>query len=132
MNFNKTTSYALNVLYYMAENENRVCSANFLHEELDIPHQYLRHLRTHLSKSGFIPGRRGREGGFILKKKVNEIYLADIIDSIEGLDVFNTCIMGFSECPFDNECAMHETWIKTRDDIINILKTTSLAEFKKR
>ncbi|MCD4770666.1 MAG: Rrf2 family transcriptional regulator, partial [Bacteroidales bacterium] len=107
-------------------------SANFLHEELDIPHQYLRQLLTNLSKSGFIIGTRGREGGFILGKKVDEIYLAEIIDSIEGLEMFNTCIMGFKECPFDNKCAMHETWIETRDNIISILKNTSLAEFKKK
>lgn len=116
----------------MAEHENKICSANFLHEKLDIPHQYLRQLLTSLSKSGFIIGTRGREGGFILGKKVDEIYLAEIIDSIEGLEMFNTCIMGFKECPFDNECAMHETWIETRDNIISILKNTSLAEFKRK
>lgn len=130
MNFSKTTSYAMNVLNYMAEHPDTVCSASFLHEELDIPHQYLRSLLTNLSKSGFLKGTRGREGGFILDKAINEIFLADIIDSIEGLDVFSTCIMGFKACPFDNQCAMHETWMETRDRIIDILKNTSLAEFR--
>jgi Rrf2 family protein len=114
----------------MAEHPEKLCSALFLHNELGIPHQYLRQLLTSLSKSGFIQSVRGREGGFILSKPIDKIYLADIIDSIEGLDVFSTCIMGFNECPFDNKCAMHETWMKTRDDIINILKSTSLADFR--
>ncbi len=131
MNFNKTTSYSLNVLNYMAEHSETICSANFLHEELGIPHQYLRHLLTDLSKSGFIKGTRGRDGGFLLNMPMDKITLADIIDSVEGLDVFSTCIMGFEACPFDNKCAMHETWMETRDNIINILKTTSLEDFRK-
>ena len=131
MNFSKTTSYSLSVLNYMAEHPEKQFSANFLHEELGIPHQYLRHLLTNLSKSGFLKGSRGREGGFTLNKSIDKIFLADIIDSVEGLSVFSTCIMGFKDCPFDNKCAMHETWMETRDRIIDILKSTSLADFKK-
>lgn len=132
MNFSKTTSYSLSVLNYMSEHPDKLYSANFLQEELDIPHQYLRHLLTSLSKSGFLKGSRGREGGFMLSKPTDEIFLADIIDSTEGLDVFNTCIMGFKECPFENTCTMHETWVDTRERIIDILKTTSLADFREK
>lgn len=132
MNFSKTTSYSLSVLNYMAEHPNKLFSANFLQKELGIPHQYLRHLLTSLSKNGFLKGSRGREGGFMLSKPTKEIFLADIIDSTEGLEVFNTCIMGFKECPFDNTCTMHETWMETRERIIDILKTTSLADFREK
>ena len=132
MNFSKTTSYSLNVLNYMAEHNGQLFSAATLHKELGIPHQYLRHLLTTLSKDGFIKGSRGRDGGFMLNKATDEIFLADIIDAVEGLDVFSTCIMGFQACPFDEKCAMHETWMETRDRIINILKTTSLADFRKK
>ena len=113
----------------MSEHKEKVCSASFLHEELGIPHQYLRQLLTNLSKSGFIEGTRGREGGFKLSKNIGDIYLADIIDSIEGLDVFNICIMGFRECPFEKQCAMHETWIEIRGKIIDMLRKTSLENF---
>jgi len=115
----------------MAEHDTKRFSAAALHKELGIPHQYLRHLLTTLSKRGFITGSRGREGGFTLIKPINEIFLADIIDAVEGLDVFSTCIMGFQACPFDHKCAMHETWTETRDKIIAILKNTSLEDFRK-
>lgn len=132
MNFSKTTSYSLNVLNYMAEHPEGVFAASKLHEELGIPHQYLRQILTALSKAGFVTGSRGREGGFRLSKPTDRIFLADIIDSVEGLDVFSTCIMGFKACPFDNTCAMHETWMKTRESILDILKTTSLADFMQK
>lgn len=128
MNLTKTTSYSLNVLSYMAQNRNEVCSANYLHKKLDIPHQYLRQLLTKLSKSGFIHSSRGRNGGFVFSKEISQIYIADIIDSVEGLESFNKCILGFTDCPFDVKCSMHDFWEKTRGSIINELKTTSLAD----
>ncbi len=112
----------------MAQNRNEVCSANYLHKKLDIPHQYLRQLLTKLSKSGFIHSSRGRNGGFVFSKEISQIYIADIIDSVEGLESFNKCILGFTDCPFDVKCSMHDFWEKTRGSIINELKTTSLAD----
>lgn len=129
MNFNKTTSYSFAILNHMAENEGKVYSATLLHKELDIPHQYLRNLLTKLAGAGFISGTRGREGGFILARRKEDIFLADIVEAIEGLDMFATCIMGFHKCPFDEKCAMHDTWMGIRSDIIKVLKETSLATF---
>ncbi|NVO11829.1 MAG: Rrf2 family transcriptional regulator [Bacteroidales bacterium] len=128
MNLTKTTSYSLNVLNYMAQNREVICSANYLHEKLKIPHQYLRQLLTKLSKDGFIHSTRGRNGGFVFSKKISEIFLADIIESTEGLDSFNKCMLGFSDCPFDSKCAMHDFWVDTRERIINELKTKSLED----
>ena len=128
MNLSKTTSYSLNVLSYMAQNRDAICSANFLFEKLNIPHQYLRQLLTKLSKSGFIHSTRGRNGGFVFSKDISKIFIADIIDSVEGLESFNKCILGFTNCPFNTKCSMHDFWEKTRSDIINELKTKSLAD----
>jgi Rrf2 family protein len=131
MNFSKTTSYALSVLSFMADHEGGKYSARKLNEELEIPWPYLRQLLTSLSKSGFIYSVQGRNGGFVLKKPASEIVLADIIDTVEGLNVFGTCIMGFKKCPFDHTCAMHEVWAETRQSILNVLKNTTLAEMTK-
>jgi len=111
----------------MAKNKDVVCSANYLHKKLKIPHQYLRQLLTKLSKSGFIHSTRGRNGGFVFSRKINKIFVADIIESVEGLESFNKCILGFTECPLDDQCSMHKFWEETREKIIKELKNTSLA-----
>ena len=131
MNFSKTTSYALSVLSFLAEHEGENFSAKKLNEVLEIPWPYLRQLLTKLSKSGFICSTRGRNGGFQLAKAPDQIILADIIDSTEGLNVLGTCIMGFKKCAFNHSCAMHEVWEETRANILNILNTTSLDQLKK-
>jgi Rrf2 family protein len=128
MNFTKTTSYSLNILSYMAKHEDNKMSASYLHEKLNIPYSYLRTILSDLSVSGFINGSRGRKGGFILGKDISEIYLADIIEATEGLDSFDRCVMGFSQCPFNCGCPMHPVWVKMRTEILNVLKKTSLND----
>jgi len=131
MNFSKTTSYALSVLSFMAEHEGEKYSAKNLHEHLKIPWPYLRQLLTSLSKSGFIQSIQGRNGGFFLQKPADKIILAEIIDSVEGLNVLGTCIMGLEKCPFNHTCAMHEVWAETRENILKVLNNTTLAQLKK-
>ena len=131
MNFSKTTSYAISVLSYMARHQHEKYSAKKLNEILEIPWPYLRQLLTSLSKSGFIYSTQGRNGGFQLNKPAEQIILAEIIDSVEGLNVFGTCIMGFKECPFDHTCAMHEVWEDTRNSILKVLNNTTLDQLLK-
>lgn len=131
MNFSKTTAYALQILEFLARNEKEQFSATDLHRRLNIPRQYLRQLLTSLSKSGFIHSTRGRHGGFALSRESDKIFIADIIDAVEGTDVFGRCIIGLAECPFDGACAMHEAWQTARAGMVNVLKNTSLADLRK-
>jgi len=131
MNFSKTTSYAISVLSFMADHDGETYSAKKLNEILEIPRPYLRQLLTNLSKCGFIYSTQGRNGGFQLQKPADQIVLAEIIDSVEGLNVLDTCIMGFKKCPFNHTCAMHAVWEETRDNILMVLNNTTLDQLKK-
>ena len=130
MNFSKTTSYALSVLSFLADHPGKNYSAKKLNEVLEIPWPYLRQLLTKLSKSGFIFSVQGRKGGFQLQKPADQIVLAEIIESVEGLNVLDTCIMGFNKCPFNHTCAMHEVWEEARNSILKVLNNTNLAQLK--
>ncbi len=129
MILSKTTLYALKILHLMASEKKEIYSGSYLHDRLGIPLQYLRQLLTTLSKNGYIKSHRGRNGGFEFNKDPKEIFVADVIDSVEGLDAFNTCFLNFEECPFDNPCALHNAWQESRERIISVLKTTSIANF---
>jgi Rrf2 family iron-sulfur cluster assembly transcriptional regulator len=131
MNFSKTSAYALKILSFMADSGNGMFSAQYLNRKLNIPYPYLRQLLTRLTTKGFIRSTRGRKGGFTFSRDIHTIYVADVIDSVEGLEVFNTCMVGFETCPFNHTCPLHETWTETRKSIIDVLNRTSLADFKK-
>ena len=131
MNFSKTTEYAMRVLSHMAIKDKELYSAQYLHETLSIPQKYLRKLLTNLSKKGLINSSKGRNGGFSFSKDINDIYIIDIIEAVEGFEVFQPCFFGFEKCFLDKKCVMHSKWAKLRKSLKEIFSETSLGDFKK-
>ncbi len=130
MFISKTSEYALRILTYMALNNETQFSAQKLYEELDIPKRYLMRLLTDLSKSGFIAAIRGRSGGYVFAKPLDTIYFSEIIDSVEGLQSFEGCVLGNTVCPIDKPCAMHQIWEKPKQAFLETIKKTTLADLK--
>ena len=132
MILNKTTEYALTILGFMAVSEEEIFSAEYMHEKLDIPRRYLRKLLTDLSKLGFINSAKGRKGGFVFAKPLEEINLSLIIRTVEGMEVMGNCILGHHNCKEDQPCVMHETWLEARSKMLDTLSNTTLKELKER
>jgi Rrf2 family protein len=128
MNFSKTTEYALRILAFMAKEESTLYSANDIYENLNIPFRYLRKLLTLLSKSGLLISIQGKHGGYKISKNPNEISLLTIINISGDSPVSNECFFGFQNCAVDDKCAMHDKWTAVRENMIDVLNSTSLAE----
>ena len=132
MNFNKTTIYAFKVLILMAHNDQEDYSSTFLSEKLNIQMRYLRRLLTDLSKAGFISSKRGKNGGFVFAKSIKNIYLSDIIDAVEGIEKFNSCMLEPNECNKIGKCSFHDAFGEIKNKMVDALKTTSLFDLKEK
>ncbi len=130
MNFSKTTTYALRVLIFMANNDQIEITAGLLSSKLKIQPRYLRRLLTDLVKSGFIQSKRGKNGGFTFAKSINSIYLSDIIDAVEGIKKFDSCFLGNEDCDLIVKCDFHNLFNDTRKNMIDTLKTNTLHNLK--
>lgn len=116
----------------MALSDEEIFSAEYLHEKLNIPRRYLRKLLTDLSKLGFICSGKGRKGGFVIAKPLEEINLSSIIASVEGAEIMGSCLLGHQHCKEDEPCVMHETWLDAKTKMMDILSKTTLKELKER
>lgn len=132
MILSRTTEYALAVLSFMATRNHELYTAELLHQELQIPRQYLRRLLTDLSKKGFIVSTRGRNGGFVFARDMSTINIAQIIDAMEGADAMNTCLLGFTACVAGHPCVMHNLWAEARLKMIETLTKTTLADLNEK
>jgi Rrf2 family transcriptional regulator, iron-sulfur cluster assembly transcription factor len=132
MFFTKTSTYALRVLILMAEDETRSYSANDIYKTLNIKLRYLRKLMTDLTRYGFVTSSRGRNGGYVFARKAETIYLADIIDAVEGFDSFSSCILGVTDCKLNPSCSMHELWQGIKAEMIRTLSTTTLLDLRQK
>lgn len=132
MTLSKTTEYALRVLALMAQDTEKMYSSAQLHNELKIPKKYLQRLLTDLSKNKLIKSIQGRSGGYIFAKKIEKIFLSDIINAVEGFSIVPSCFFGFGKCALDNPCAMHDEWVKSQEGLIKVLRTTSLKDLSQK
>lgn len=128
MILSQTTEYALRALALMSQDERATYSSTFLHERLGIPRKYLQRLLTGLTKRGLIRSVRGRNGGYVFARSIKRIYLAQIIDAVEGFERIPSCLFGFKECPLNSPCALHDLWSGSQLTLIRALSTTSLAD----
>jgi Rrf2 family protein len=128
MKLSKTSEYALRILIYMAHVPDQLYTAKQLVKELKVSDKYLRRLMTDLSKSGFIRSIQGRDGGYTFIKSPDDIMLFDIIDSVEGMDKLNGCLLGFEKCSGTDPCAMHYLWVDVRTDLNKVFRETRLSD----
>lgn len=131
MFFNKTTTYALRIMVFMTMHDEEYTSAQQIHETLDIPKKYLMRLLTTLTKHNFIKSTKGRNGGYSFNKKLDKIFLSEIVDSIEGLDLLEKCTLGVKDCKLDNTCVLQKVLCETRQKMLQKLLTTNLNDLKK-
>jgi len=101
-------------------------SAAFINEKIDIPYKYLTMLMTKLAKADLLEVTRGRNGGFSLSRKVDEIYLVDVLNAIDENNCTN-CAFSESDCDEFNPFSLHDVYKIPKQALVDMLTTTSLA-----
>ena len=130
MNFSKTTEYALQILGFMAADENKLYSANELFENLKIPFRYLRKQLTIMTKSQLLVSIQGKEGGYKIFKNTEQLTLLNIIEATGDNVISNNCFFGFGSCALTEKCAMHDKWTAIQQNINEVLSSTKLSDLK--
>jgi Rrf2 family protein len=126
MFLSNTAQYAVRILLYMANDPEKKYSAAELIQKLKISDKYLRRIMTDMAKAGFIESISGRKGGYIFKKNVEEIKLSEIIFSFEDQLKFDQCLLGLENCGDDHPCKLHSSWKCIKEDLVNLLNSTTL------
>ena len=124
--FSKTAQNAFRIVIFMSSDTERLFSAAYIHEKIDIPYKYLTMLMTKLAKAGLLEVTRGRNGGFSLNREVTDIYLIDILNAI-GENNCTNCAFTESECDELNPCSLHDVYKVPKQALVDMLITTSLA-----
>ena len=96
-------------------------------EVVDVPQSYLSKLLQILVRDGLVRSQRGVGGGFQLARKAETISLFDIVESLERIERWNGCFLGNAVCSDQSPCAMHCRWIVVRQDYLQLLRQTNLA-----
>ncbi len=100
--------------------------------KLSIPKEFVSKILQSLTESGIIYSKKGKSGGFALAKDPKNIRLIDIVAAIDGLSVFNNCVLGFPNCSPENPCPLHAKWGELRSNAYNMLTDETIDQFKEK
>ena len=129
--FSKKCEYAIQAILLMAASENDcVCPAEDISNRLNIPKEFISKILQSLTESGIIESKKGKFGGFKLAKHPSKIRLIDVVKAIDGLESFNSCVLGFPNCSTENPCPLHEKWGVLREKAYEMLSEENLEHFK--
>lgn len=126
MFLSNTAQYAVRILLYMANDPEKKYAAAELIQKLKISDKYLRRIMTDMAKAGFIESISGRKGGYIFKRKIEEIKLSEIVFTFEDQQKFDQCLLGLENCGDEHPCKLHSSWKCIKGDLVNLLNNTTL------
>ncbi|TVQ04215.1 MAG: Rrf2 family transcriptional regulator [Balneolaceae bacterium] len=126
--FSASCHYGLQAMFYIALHsaQDKNVELSEIAETQNIPKHFLSKILQLLVKNKLLISMRGPNGGFRLSRSPEKICLLQIVEAIDGLDIFKQCGIGFRECDDKNPCPIHEEYKKSRETVFNLFKNKTL------
>ena len=128
--FSKKCEYGLQAILYLAsKNDKEFFSAKEIARDLKIPKEFVSKILQSLVNYKIVGSKKGKNGGFFLAKKPSHIRLIDIVEAIDGNEVFERCVLGFPGCSSNTPCPVHNQWGKLRKMAYEMLSAETIDKF---
>ena len=131
--FSKKCEYGMQAILYLAvQGKGTLVSSDEISKILKIPREFISKILQSLRKSGLIYSTKGKAGGFGLAIDPSRIKLIDVVVAIDGLGIFDSCVLGFPECSPTHPCPVHETWGVLRTQTYDMLTKETIDKLKEK
>jgi Rrf2 family protein len=129
----KKTQYAFKALTYLTEKfEKGPVLISEISKKKKIPLKFLENILLELKKADILDSKKGKGGGYFLKKDPDKIKMATIIRLVNGPIAMLPCVSlyFYERCKNCNEkqCGLHDMMIEVRDATLNIVENRTLRD----
>ena len=130
----KKTKYGLKALAYLARQEqNKPVLIGEIAENQQISQKFLEAILLELKKSGFLGSKKGKGGGYYLRKPSDEISIAAVIRVLDGPIAWLPCVsLNYYEkcedCASEETCELNRLMIRVRDNILDIVEKNTIED----
>jgi Rrf2 family protein len=130
----KKTKYALKAMIALADSfERGPVLISELAEREGIPKKFLELILLDMKNAGFVQSKKGKGGGYMLRRTPLEIKMGQIIRMFEGPLALLPCVsqtayIQCSECRDERRCGLRLVMKDVRDATAQILDNTSLSD----
>jgi len=119
--------YALRAAIYLANHKNDgLISIKEISDKLEISFHFLTKILQQFNNERLIESQKGPKGGVKLTVKGLNMRLYDLVEIIDGVDMFHECVLGLPGCGHLKPCALHEEWGIRRDNLKKMLQDMTL------
>ena len=131
--------YGLRALLYLAKQPNLqtpVLISDLARNER-IPRKFLEAILLELKNNGILQSRKGKGGGYFLRKKPESIRLGRVVRALDGPlapvpCVSQTAYAPCDECEDEESCGIRLIMKDVRDAMADVLDNATLAEMLRR
>ena len=129
----KRSQYALKALAHLTERYDKgPVLISEIAKKKKIPLKFLENILLELKGIGVLESKKGKGGGYFLKKNPAKVRVADIIRQVNGPIALLPCVSlyFYERCKNCDEkkCALHDMMIEVRDATLNILEKRTLVD----
>jgi len=134
----KKTQYSINALVRLAKYYKKgPLLIKEIAEMENIPKKFLEGILLDLKNKGILASKRGKGGGYYLRKNPEDINLADIIRHFDGAIALLPCASTnfYESCEQhhdENTCGVRSVFKEIRDKTANYLRNTTLKDIMDR
>jgi len=129
----KKSQYAFKALSYLTEKFDKgPVLISEISKKKKIPLKFLENILLELKKADILDSKKGKGGGYFLKKAPSKIKIATIIRLVNGPIAMLPCVSlyFYERCKNCNEksCGLHDLMIEVRDATLAIVENRTLAD----
>jgi Rrf2 family protein len=130
MKLSKESQYGIIGLVFLAtQPPGTIWQINQVARGADLPQAFLSKIFRKLANHGILRSYKGGvERGYSLLKPAKEISLKEILEAIEGPDLFQRCVFWSDKCSDAEPCMLHEVWKTIRPMVSDRLAQLSLED----
>jgi Rrf2 family iron-sulfur cluster assembly transcriptional regulator len=126
--FSKSCEYGIRAVLFIAQHSNGENNVGLkdIAKAQAIPEHFLSKVLQILVRHKILKSTRGLKGGFALNHNPDSINLLEIINAIDGMDLFDTCVLGMKECSSETPCPVHHQYKPVKEEFLRILSNKTL------
>jgi Rrf2 family transcriptional regulator, iron-sulfur cluster assembly transcription factor len=130
MIFSKSFGYAIRSVLYVAimRDEKRYVQVEEVASRLAVPRHFMGKIMKKLAKEKILVSTKGPSGGFILNAHTLTLPLMNVIEIIDGVEIFDSCALRAKECNSMSPCPMHSQLEPLKHSLKSILSDTTIGD----
>jgi len=130
MFLSKSFGYAVRGILYvvLVAKEDRKVQIDEIAEKLALPRHFLGKILQELVRNKLLVSVKGPYGGFELSEITLSSTLLDVFRTTDDIEQLGQCELRFHKCDKMNPCPLHDNLEKIRQELIELLSTTTIRD----